>query len=162
MFEWLGSLDANDDENLSSLSFALIMCWQIWKMRSTVVFNKANTHPVKVASLAFNMAHDFCNVNKRWVVPTKNQARVIRWIPPADDVFELNFEGSVKNNGAAGGFVIRNDCGDPVLAGARNLGEVSINVAECLALRDALWMARCRGLQKIVVEGDSKLIIEAV
>lgn len=49
-----------------------------------------------------------------------------------------------------------------MVAGARPLGEVSINVAECLALRDALWMARCRGLQRIMVEGNSKLIIEAV
>lgn len=49
-----------------------------------------------------------------------------------------------------------------MVAGARHLGEVSVNVAECLALRDALWMARCRGLQRIMVEGDSKLIIEAV
>ncbi|KAB2613285.1 hypothetical protein D8674_035601 [Pyrus ussuriensis x Pyrus communis] len=103
------------------------------------------------------MANDYNNANKRG-----NKEKLIRWIPSGDDVFKLNFDGSVKNNGAAGGFVIQDECGDPVLAGARSLGEVSINVVECLALRDALWMAISRGLQKIMVEGDSKLIIEAV
>ncbi|RXI01503.1 hypothetical protein DVH24_014852 [Malus domestica] len=50
--------------------------------------------------------------------------------------------------------------GDPIVAGARSLGESSICVAECLPLRDALWLAR-RSFKKIYVEGDSKLVIDA-
>lgn len=47
-----------------------------------------------------------------------------------------------------------------MIAGARC--ETTINVAECLALRDALWIARSKGFWKILVKGDSKLVIDAV
>lgn len=47
---------------------------------------------------------------------------------------KINFDGSVTNQVAAGGFVVRNWESKPILAGARNLGSVTINVAEALAL----------------------------
>ncbi|KAI5356434.1 hypothetical protein L3X38_009329 [Prunus dulcis] len=40
--------------------------------------------------------------------------------------------------------------------------QVSITVAECLALRDGLAHAIHNGWRKILVEGDSKLIIDCV
>ncbi|CAN6725829.1 unnamed protein product [Malus baccata var. baccata] len=73
---------------------------------------------------------------------------------------KINFDGSVINNHVATGFVVRDENGRPILAGARNLGENSNNVAECVALRDALWMARCRGFKRIQNEGDLKLVID--
>lgn len=81
LFEWLGFLDSNDGENLSSLSFALIMCWQIWKMRNNMVFNKVKVHPSRVVTLAFNMANDCNNANKKDVVSRKNQDRLIKMAP---------------------------------------------------------------------------------
>ena len=81
---------------------------------------------------------------------------------PYNDFFKLNFDGSVKNSAVAARFIIRNEYGEPMVVGARSLGETTINVAECLALRDALWIARSRGFWKILVEGDSKLVIDAV
>lgn len=65
------------------------------------------------------------------------------------------------NSKAAASFIIRNETGDPIVAGARSLGESSICVAECLALRDAFWLAR-RSFKKVCVEGDSKLVIDAI
>ncbi|KAI5338504.1 hypothetical protein L3X38_017775 [Prunus dulcis] len=47
-------------------------------------------------------------------------------------------------------------------AGAKNSDQVSITVAECLALRDGLAHAIHKGWRKILVEGDSKLIIDCV
>lgn len=64
------------------------------------------------------------------------------------------------NSKAAASFIIRNETGDPIVAGARSFGESSICVAECLALRDALWLAR--SFKKICMEGDSKLVIDAI
>ncbi|KAB2609081.1 hypothetical protein D8674_012249 [Pyrus ussuriensis x Pyrus communis] len=43
-----------------------------------------------------------------------------------------------------------------------NLGSVTINVVEALALREALVWARMRNLNYVVVEGDSKLVIDVV
>lgn len=49
-----------------------------------------------------------------------------------------------------------------MVAEARFIGQNIISVAECLALRDSLWMAKSKGLACIVVEGDSKLVIESM
>lgn len=58
------------------------------------------------------------------------------------------------------GFVVRDENGRPILARARNLGENSNNVAKCVAMGDALWMARCKGFKRIQIEGDLKLVID--
>ncbi|XP_070681844.1 uncharacterized protein [Malus domestica] len=131
-------------------------------MRNQVVFNNAKAYPSRVALLAFNMANDHTNANKKNLISSRKQHGLIRWQPPRGDFFKLNFDGSVQNSAAAAGFIIRNEHGEPVIAGARSLGETSINVAECLALRDALWIARSKGFWKVLVEGDSKLVIDAV
>ncbi|ONI28918.1 hypothetical protein PRUPE_1G168800 [Prunus persica] len=73
-----------------------------------------------------------------------------------------NFDGSVRNNVAASGFVIRDSDGHVLLAGAKNIGDNTISMAECMALRDGLAYAIHRGWQNILVEGDSKLIIDCV
>nr|XP_028960713.1 uncharacterized protein LOC114825849 [Malus domestica] len=75
---------------------------------------------------------------------------------------KINFDGSVTNQMAAGGFVIRNWKSEPILAGARNMVSVSINVPEALALREALIWATRRGWNYVEVDGDSKLVIDAV
>ncbi|XP_068343057.1 uncharacterized protein [Pyrus communis] len=63
---------------------------------------------------------------------------------------------------AASGFVIGNDLGLPILAGARGVGQSTINAMECIALHDGLRLVASRGFKRIIVEGDSKLVIEAV
>ncbi|XP_048425065.1 uncharacterized protein LOC125470269 [Pyrus x bretschneideri] len=108
------------------------------------------------------MANEYNNVNKKNYVACRKQEGLIRWQLPRDNFFKSNFDSSVRNFVAATGFILRNDWGEPVMAGARSLGEVTINVVECIALRDALWMVKSRGLKKIMVEGDSKLVVDVV
>ncbi|CAL8120807.1 unnamed protein product [Prunus armeniaca] len=62
----------------------------------------------------------------------------------------------------ASGFVIRDSDGHVLLAGAKNIGDNTISVAECMALRDGLAFAIHRGWRNILVEGDLKLIINCV
>ncbi|KAH0971822.1 hypothetical protein GBA52_023978 [Prunus armeniaca] len=59
------------------------------------------------------------------------------------DWIKVNFDGSVRDNMAA--------------TEAKNIGQVSINVADCLALRDGLAHAINNGWRKFLIEGDSKL-----
>ncbi|KAI5342021.1 hypothetical protein L3X38_009896 [Prunus dulcis] len=86
----------------------------------------------------------------------------IKWQPPPLDWIKVNFDGSVLGNLAATGFVICDWNGNVRLVGAKNSGQVSIIVAKCLALRDGLAHATHNGWRKILVEGDSKLIIDCV
>ncbi|CAL9025560.1 unnamed protein product [Prunus brigantina] len=51
---------------------------------------------------------------------------------------KLNFDGSIRNEVATTRFVIRNWDGHVMLASVKKIGQTSIIVAECLALRDGL------------------------
>ncbi|KAL6277114.1 hypothetical protein ACE6H2_020715 [Prunus campanulata] len=75
---------------------------------------------------------------------------------------KINFDGSIQNLQGTTGFVIRNSDGHVLLASANKIGETTINVAECLTLRDGLALALNRRWRKIIVEGDSNLIIDSV
>ncbi|XP_024195694.1 uncharacterized protein LOC112198822 [Rosa chinensis] len=63
---------------------------------------------------------------------------------------------------AAAGFVIRNHSGSPVVAGTRKIGSTTVLVAECSALKDGLLHALHLNCSNMLVEGDSKLVIDCV
>lgn len=69
---------------------------------------------------------------------------------------------SIRNNSTALGFVIRDSEYHVLLAGAKNIGDNTISVAECMALRDGFAFAIHKGWRNILVERDSKLIIDCV
>ncbi|XP_004301088.1 PREDICTED: uncharacterized protein LOC101290870 [Fragaria vesca subsp. vesca] len=89
-------------------------------------------------------------------------SEMIRWSPPPFDRVKINFDGSVWRNSAARGFVIRTPNGNPLVAASSNFGITTISVAEALSLRNSLICAKERGLSRVEVEGDSKLVIDAV
>ncbi|XP_009337067.2 uncharacterized protein LOC103929570 [Pyrus x bretschneideri] len=87
----------------------------------------------------------------------------IKWHPPdRHDVIKLNFDGSISNNRAATTFVLCNSNSQVIRVGALNLDGAIILVAEATGLREGLQCARRKGFTKVKVEGDSKLIIDAV
>lgn len=111
-------MDANDSEDLSKLSVALLICWQIWKMRNQVAFHNAKPYPSRVGHLALSLGKDYVNANKSLSIAKNNSKRIIRWIPPREGFCKINFDGSIKDSMAAAGFVLRDVCSVPVVAGA--------------------------------------------
>lgn len=75
---------------------------------------------------------------------------------------KINFDGSVQGLQGSTGFVIRDCDGHVLLAGDKKIGEVTITVAEGLALCDLLILAIDSGWKKLVIEGDAKLIMDCV
>ncbi|XP_050156329.1 uncharacterized protein LOC126630282 [Malus sylvestris] len=153
-------------ESLCDLSKVLLVCRQIWKERNLVVFQNKIPNPTWIVKSDPNIGREFIDANG--IIPVVyNGSRSsppfsIRWSPSNAGFVKLNFDGSVVNQGATVGFVIRNEKGEPIVAGARFIGQNTISTTECLALRDGLWMAKAKGLAHIMVEGDSKLVIESI
>ncbi|XP_024200062.1 uncharacterized protein LOC112203306 [Rosa chinensis] len=77
-------------------------------------------------------------------------------------MIKINFDGSVKARAAASGFIFRDHLGNPLLASASSSGHASVPITEATALRDSLAAAKDKGFQFLEVEGDSKLVIDAV
>lgn len=87
---------------------------------------------------------------------------IIAWKPPPSDSLKLNFDDSVIASTGAAGFVIRKDFGQLVIASSTKLGHVNVLMAEAAGLRLGLLHARRLGLHSILVEGDSKILIDCL
>ncbi|XP_057823985.2 uncharacterized protein LOC131036176 [Cryptomeria japonica] len=83
-----------------------------------------------------------------------------RWssLPPW---LKLNFDGATRSGSATRGGIIRDSLGNLVLAYAGNFDSTLSNMAKALALLGGLKLALGTNTKKMIIEGDSKLIIEA-
>ncbi|XP_009339970.1 uncharacterized protein LOC103932148 [Pyrus x bretschneideri] len=157
-------LSSNDKDGISDLSKVILNCWQIWIERNNLVFRSVPLVLARCVSisrsvgLAFLKANGKCDPNEALPISS-----FIKWHPlDRHDVIKLNFDGSVSNSRAAAAFVLRNSNSQVIGEGALNLDGVTISVAEEMCLREWLQCGRHKGFTKVMVEGDSKLIIEAV
>ncbi|XP_004305406.1 PREDICTED: putative ribonuclease H protein At1g65750-like [Fragaria vesca subsp. vesca] len=141
----------------------LIIYWQIWKARNDTIFRDVittATNVVATAAFHFNETALYKAVVGGGISQTTPST--IRWLPPHNNFIKINFDGSVQGRSAVGGFVFRNSDGNVILAAAKGLGSTTIPTAEATALRDNLVKARDRGYMNVQVEGDSKLVIDAI
>ncbi|KAK4480848.1 hypothetical protein RD792_011700, partial [Penstemon davidsonii] len=86
------------------------------------------------------------------------------WVKPDKGWFKVNTDESVlveKKSAAAGG-VIRDDEGVWIRGFSRNLGDVTITVAELLAAREGLSLAWERRLPCIILELDSEVVVKLI
>jgi ribonuclease HI len=79
-----------------------------------------------------------------------------------DEVVTLEFDGGSRGNpGPAGiGAVVRAADGTPLVTVGRFIGRATNNIAEYKALITALQEAKKLGAKKIIIRGDSELIIK--
>jgi ribonuclease HI len=83
------------------------------------------------------------------------------WSPLPEDFIKLNFDGASKGNPGAAGFgvVFRNHHGHILLISAGFLGHSTNNAAELWGLIKGLELAIKNDFTKLIVEGDSQIII---
>lgn len=161
--DWLDSFRVNrDKDSIENLAKIFILCYHIWHARNALIFKNLCFNPSQVCHAAASTTLQYWHVN-----PPENfinQARkLIKWHPPDPDFFKLKFDGSVfPNHQASAGFVIRDSHGNPFLASAKNIGRSSVIVAEVMALREGLRQAINANLSQIMVEGDSKILIDSL
>jgi ribonuclease HI len=79
-----------------------------------------------------------------------------------DEILTLNFDGGSRGNpGPAGiGVVVSAADGTPLVTLGRFIGRATNNVAEYTGLIVAMEEARKLGARKVVIRGDSELIIK--
>ncbi|CAL2229189.1 unnamed protein product [Prunus armeniaca] len=150
---WLSTLSStSSSDGLYTLTKALLICWQIWDTRNKFVFQDISPHLARVLHVAGQIGMDYWKLNFIYS-SSMQQVKNIKWEPPPMDWIKINFDGSVRNNKAATGFIIWDWNGHVLLAGTKNAGQASVTIATFLALRDSLAHAIHNGLRKIVWMG---------
>ena len=147
------------------ISFIL---WRIWKSRNSAVFNNDFFNPVACLIRAKKEYAEW-RIRTRLSVdhflkgPSSSpptSPHLVRWHPPSPGFVKLNFDGSLINSSATGGFIIRDWTGKLVKVRANYYGDTSILVAEARTLHDGLRLAIQAWLRKIVIEGDNKIMVQ--
>ena len=86
------------------------------------------------------------------------------WKPPPTRMFKMNFDGASKGNPGPVGYggAIRNAKGKPLGVFWGYIGENTNNIVELKGLLAGLTRTRNHGWLPIILEGDSKLILQMV
>ena len=85
------------------------------------------------------------------------------WKPPTGQLYKLNFDAAVFENGSGIGAVIRNATGEVMAALSARGATVGDNEeAEALSCRKAMEFAIDAGFSELMVEGDNVMVISAV
>ncbi|XP_026459256.1 uncharacterized protein LOC113359905 [Papaver somniferum] len=141
--------------------------WHVWKTRCVKVFDGKHLHPTSVIKQIFTFSHqnNICintghnrdRQESRDLTPQHWSSPLLNWIKMNIDVSMLpniNFVGL--------SFVLRNHIGSFLEAMAITLIARDIFQAEDIAVLQAIrWIAE-RNFSKIILEGDNKIIIEAL
>ena len=149
--------------------FSFIL-WSIWKSRNATVFNNEIFNPIACLVRAKKANAEWriqtcMSVDHYFRGPSSSPTpsiHLVRWHPPSLGFIKFNFDGSLINSSAAGGFIIRDWTSKLVKAGAHFYGNTSILVAEARALRDGLRLAIQAGFKQIAIERDNKIVIQAL
>ena len=77
---------------------------------------------------------------------------------------KLNFDGAARGNpGVVGiGCIINNDTGQWIAKKAMAIGPTYINLVELTTLEEGLKICQHFGLSKLVIEGDSQIVLNAI
>jgi ribonuclease HI len=91
------------------------------------------------------------------------ERHLVHWIPPAQGFVKINFDGSSRGNpGDSGASVcIRDNQGAVLAIKSCSLPRGTNNMAEAHGLLAGLSLARKGGFQRVQIEGDSLVIINA-
>ncbi|XP_062020762.1 uncharacterized protein LOC133737169 [Rosa rugosa] len=164
----------NDNETADHLFGCCEFTKEVWRLsnldalpwneaRNDAIFRGVISCPrsIVAAAAAFQNT-DIQEVRSSGGGPPQNSLHTIVWQPPPPKAMKINFDGSGQDSSTTEEFVIRNKEGIPLFAAAKGFGKTTVPVAEATALRNSLdWALRLNYLN-VQVEGDSKVVIDAV
>ena len=165
LVDWL-NLNCKSSKTSQSLNitwsilspFAL---WTLWLHQNNTGLERMRHHKdMKLETLAKVSEFLYLGmIGKQTRDKTKIQ---VQWLLPPSNWFKLNSDGSLLGNPClvGGGGLIRNERGEWIKGYARAIG-ITLSVAtELWALRDGIHLCSALNLLAVIIELDSKLVVE--
>ena len=142
-----------------------VMLWLIWSNRNAIRSGSFSVEINSIRNQAHSFLQDFLLVQNPRVQCSIASVRAIRWIPPISPHCKVNFDAAFfSSEGIAGLGVVIRDCSGKVLhaLAQRIVKPISVVAAEALACRRAMFFAKEHGTLDCILEGDAKVIVQAI
>nr|POE58151.1 putative ribonuclease h protein [Quercus suber] len=136
----------------------------IWMSRNRAAFGAAGSTLEKIPEQARALVHEFHHLRP---VHAKfpRTARAVQWKPPHPDTVKVNFDDAIfsTHSSASLGMIIRDPASLVLAALSQKIPlPTSMETVEVIATRRALLFARELGFERVLVEGDSEVVINAI
>ncbi|XP_042973040.1 uncharacterized protein LOC122304840 [Carya illinoinensis] len=135
---------------------------RIWLRRNSFIFEKKFESPKVLIHAAKQNLEEFRTVNNP-SKPDQVDRRLIRWKEPDAMVCKVNWDAAldVKNKQVGIGIIVRDSEGEILAYLCSKLSiVVKAVVVEAYALRRAMFSYLELGLQKVMLEGDSQVVVK--
>ena len=135
--------------------------WTFWLHRNCIAFDNPHQHKdLKRETMAKASEFLYLGMTEKHN-PVKAKIQV-QWLPPPVNWVKLNSDGSSMGNPglAGGGGLIRNERGEWIKGYARAIGITTSVAAELWALRDGICLCSALNFPAVIVELDSKLVVD--
>ncbi|OMP12130.1 reverse transcriptase [Corchorus capsularis] len=132
-------------------------CWCIWKERCRAVFELCEPNPGKVNDQIRRGVAESIGLIKVETVAKEIEQKCMNWEPPEDGWLKMNCDGAYNDSSIESGIgvIIRDKDASIVTGLNKTVKACSCQMAEGLAMREGLKLARRRRIPKIIVETDS-------
>ena len=149
--------------SMEELEIFLVQSWLIWHRRNTVLYGSKMQHPGQLNQRVTDLLREFREAQSSLAVPLIRPSSLQNWKPPTGQLFKLNFDAAIFENGSGVGAVICNPAGEVMVAlSVRGEAVADNEEAEVRACRKALEFAIDAGFSELMVEGDNSVVMSTI
>ncbi|RYQ97024.1 hypothetical protein Ahy_B08g092996 [Arachis hypogaea] len=155
----------NDYDHCSSMVGFLV--WEVWKARNQAIYQKSTPNPIMVIRKAKLMELECAEMAEEPVksstIATRTGGRVT-WRPPLVGWIKCNVDAAFDKASSTGATAaVFRDHNGTLLSGINSsIVATSPLAAEALAVRAALILSRNFQMQKVIIESDNQMLIQAL
>ena len=136
----------------------------IWMSRNKAAFGVACSTLEKILEQARALVHEFHHLRPVHAKIPRT-AHAVRWKPPPSGMVKVNFDDVIFSTYSSAGLdmIIRDQAGLVLAALSQKIPlPTSVETVEMMVVRRALLFARELGFERVMVEGDSEVVIKAI
>jgi len=142
-----------------------ITCWKLWSWRNKDIHEENYIKPHSPSKEVIKFVNEVQEA-KESLILIKQERRIeeiqVKWKPPPIDWFKINTDGavSVRKGWTACGGLIRDHNGRWIAGFTSYLGLCSVLKAEIWGAIIGVRLAKKLGIQRVIIESDSKLLVD--
>ena len=160
LFEWLVEKLSGEE-----LRIFCSLAWAAWYCRNKFIFEQQSVDASVMACHFVKLTHDFgLYAKKVFLESSRVCTTAAKWHYPPVGWMKANFDAHIGPNGDIGlGVVVRDSSGRMVLGGVRRrTANWDVHISEAMAGLFVVELLRRFGFSRVVVEGDSLVVLSAL